>query len=79
MNEQETGLQEALHYSLFSVIFNRRWRRIGKGISRVPAGSLSYTSNQEPQPLASLEEALLIATTGMTGVARQGGCSPTYS
>ena len=68
MNEQNRGFQEALSYPLFSSIFKRRSRRIGKGISSIPAGSLSYTSNQDPQPLSPLEEALLIASTGITGV-----------
>ena len=68
MNEQNQGFQEALRYPLFSSIFNRRSRRIGKGIASIPAGSLSYTSNQDPQPLSPLEEALLIASTGITGV-----------
>ncbi len=66
--DQIRGLQEALRYPLFSAIFNRRSRRISTGISSVPAGSLSYSSNQEPQPLTPLEEALLIAATGVTGV-----------
>ena len=69
MNDQSPGLQEALQYPLFSAILNRRSRRISKGISSVPAGSLSYTSNQDPQPLTPVEEALLIAATGVTGVA----------
>jgi hypothetical protein len=67
MNAQNQGLQEALHYPLFSAIHNRRSRRISKGIRSVPAGSLTYTSSQEPQPLSALEEALLIAATGITG------------
>jgi hypothetical protein len=68
MNDQHQGFQEALRYPLLSAIFNRRSRRISKGIKSVPAGSLSYTSTQEPQPLTPLEEALLIAATGVTGV-----------
>ena len=68
MNDQHQGLQEALRYPLFSAIFKRRSRRISKGIASVPAGSLSYTSTQKPQPLTPLEEALLIAATGVTGV-----------
>jgi len=68
MNDQHQGLQEALRYPLFSAIFKRRSRRISKGIASVPAGSLSYASTQKPQPLTSLEEALLIAATGVTGV-----------
>jgi hypothetical protein len=62
------GLEEALRYPLFSAIFNRRSRRVSKGLSSLPAGTLSYTSNQQPQPLTPLEEALLVAATGITGV-----------
>lgn len=68
MTDQERALEWALRYPLFSAIFNRRSRRISKGIPSAPAGSLSYTSDQKPQPLDPLEEALLIAATGITGV-----------
>lgn len=68
MNHEYQGFQAALRYPLFSAIFNRRSRRISKGIASIPAGSLSYTSKQESQPLSPLEEALLIAATGITGV-----------
>ena len=64
----QDGFREALRYPLFDAIFNRRSRRISKGIHSVPAGSLSYTSKHDPQPLSPLEEALLIAATGVTGV-----------
>lgn len=68
MDDRHPGLQQALQYPLFSAIFNRRSRRISKGISSVPAGSFSYTSSQEPQPLTAIEEALLIVATGATGI-----------
>jgi hypothetical protein len=68
MSTSHSGLEEALRYPLFSAIFNRRSRRISKGIQSVPAGPLSYTSTQVPQPLSPLEEALLIAATGITGM-----------
>ena len=68
MNDNNEGLSQALQYPLFSAIFNRRSRRISKGISSVPAGSLSYTSTQEVQPLTPIEEALLVASTGTTGI-----------
>jgi hypothetical protein len=68
MPDESAGLQEALRYPLFDAIFQRRSRRISKGISSVPAGSLSYTSSQKPQPLTALEEAILIAATGITGI-----------
>src|SRR5436190_17735310 len=68
MSAPESGFQKALEYPLVEAILKRRTRRIGKGIKSVPAKSLSYTSNQRPQPLTPLEEALLIFTTGITGV-----------
>ena len=64
----DEGLEAALRYPLFSALFNRRSRRISKGIRSIPAGSLTYTSDQRPQPLEPVEEALLIAATGITGV-----------
>jgi hypothetical protein len=68
MNDQHLGLQEVFKYPLFSALFKRRSRRIAKGIPEIRAGSLSYSSQQEAQPLTPLEEALLIAATGVTGV-----------
>ena len=62
------GLRSAFDYPLFQAIFNRRSRRIAKGIQAVCAGSLTYTSDQTPQPLSPLEEAVLIAATGITGL-----------
>lgn len=62
------GFMDALQYPLFSAIFNRRSRRVSKGIASLPAGSLSYTSTQDSQPLTALEEAMLVAATGITGV-----------
>jgi hypothetical protein len=62
------GFQEMLKYPLFEALFNRRSRRISRGIKEVRAGSLTYTSQQTPQPLSPLEEAVLIAATGLTGV-----------
>jgi hypothetical protein len=61
-------LRSALEYPLFDALFNRRSRRVSKGIAAVRAGTLSYVSRQAPQPLNALEEAVLIAATGTTGV-----------
>jgi hypothetical protein len=61
------GLRSALSYPLFGAIFNRRSRRIAKGLRAVNAGSHTYTSNEPPQPLSPLEEAVLISATGVTG------------
>src|SRR5688500_18415851 len=62
------GFRRALEYPLFSAFLNRRTRRIGKGLQRIPAKSLTYTSYEDPQPLTALEEAMLIAATGVTGL-----------
>ena len=67
MTEGQAGYDEALRYPLFGAFFHRRSRRIAKGAKAVNAGSHSYTSTQEPQPLSALEEAVLIAVTGVTG------------
>jgi hypothetical protein len=55
-------------YPLFEALFNRRSRRISRGVRSVPAGSNTYTSSANPQPLSELEEAVLIAAVGLTGV-----------
>src|SRR3972149_4662 len=68
MTDSLRGFESALEYPLLRAMFNRRTRRVSKGVSSVPAGSLSYTSDQKPQPLSELEEALLIAATGATGI-----------
>ncbi len=62
------GLDAAAEHPLLRSIFGRRSRRIPKGLKSVPAGSLTYTSEQETQPLSQLEEAVLIAVTGATGI-----------
>jgi len=66
--ERHSGLERVLRYSLFDALTHRRSRRISRGIPAVWAGSLSYESTEQPQPLTALEEALLILATGVTGV-----------
>jgi hypothetical protein len=68
MESDNAGLMAAFRYPLFDALFSRRSRRISKGIQSVPAGSLSYHSDQKAQPLSELEEAVLIAATGTSGV-----------
>ena len=68
MADVPTGFDEMRRYPLFDAVFNRRSRRISLGVSTVPAGSNSYTSTAKPQPLSELEEAVLIAAVGTTGV-----------
>lgn len=54
-------------YPLWEALTHRRSRRISQGIKTVQAGANSYSSSQTPEPLSSLEEAVLIAATGITG------------
>ena len=68
MSERDEGFYKALEYPLFSAFLHRRTRRISKGIKSLPAKSLTYNSDQDPQPLTELEEAMLIAATGVTGL-----------
>jgi hypothetical protein len=68
MSPPEAGFDAALRYPLFDALFNRRSRRIMRGVPEVAAGSLTYRSDQQPEPLSELEEAVLIAATGATGL-----------
>ena len=43
MTDSLRGFESALEYPLLRAMFNRRTRRVAKGVSSVPAGSLSYT------------------------------------
>jgi hypothetical protein len=61
------GLRAAREYPLWDAIFGRRSRRVAAGAS-FRSGSLSFQSALRPQPLSRLEEALLIAATGITGL-----------
>jgi len=63
-----SGFQQARDYPLWSALFNRRTRRVARGAS-FRSGHFSFSSKHAPQPLNPLEEAMLIATTGITGLA----------
>jgi hypothetical protein len=71
MTAQEAGTHPGLdafaQRSLIGTITRRRTHRVSRG-SSLDAGSLSYTSNQPRDPLTELEEAMLIAVTGCTGL-----------
>jgi hypothetical protein len=62
------GFHQARKYPLWDALFNRRTRRVAAGNS-FRSGSLSFKSRRDPQPLSPLEEAMLIAATGITGLA----------
>jgi len=68
-------LQNLFSYPFMSCLVERRTRRIARGTS-VNAGSLSYVSSNQPAPLSKLEEAILIVSTGITGVVTHDG--PTF-
>src|SRR5207237_8383428 len=67
------GLAPALNYPRFRSMFNRRSRRISAGLESVPAGTLTDTSSEKPQPLSALEEAMLVVATGTTGITMPDG------
>ena len=64
----DEGLTSARTYPLWDAIFGRRSRRVAAGAS-FRSGTFSFQSKLEPQPLSKLEEAMLVASTGITGLA----------
>ena len=61
------GFTAAREYPLWDAIFGRRSRRVAAG-GGFRSGTFSFQSTLEPQPLSRLEEAYLIAATGITGL-----------
>ncbi|HEV3231239.1 MAG TPA: hypothetical protein VG245_03180 [Candidatus Dormibacteraeota bacterium] len=61
------GLEALLRRPLLETIWRRRTHRVSRGAS-LAAGDMSYESPNAPEPLSALEEALLIAATGCTGL-----------
>ena len=66
------GLEALLAYPLVQAIGERRTRRVAQGCS-ILAGPLSHHSANAPQPLTPLEEAILVCSTGLTGVVMHDG------
>src|SRR5438105_8459415 len=66
------GLKELFEYPFMSCLIERRTRRVARGTS-INAGQISYESPNEPAPLSSLEEAILIVSTGVTGFTTHDG------
>ncbi len=62
------GWQELLGGSLFETIWRRRTHRVSRGVKVIDAGSMTYRSDQTTHPLDELEEAVLIAATGCSGL-----------
>lgn len=61
------GFDALLARPLLQTVFQRRTHRVSRG-SSVSAGSMSYRSEEPRTPLTELEEAVLIALTGCTGL-----------
>ncbi|MEO3875452.1 hypothetical protein ABGB18_42280 [Nonomuraea sp. B12E4] len=64
---RQEGLADFLSRPLMETIWRRRTHRVSRG-ANVPAGSMSYRSPHQPLPLTELEEAVLIALTGCSGL-----------
>jgi hypothetical protein len=60
------GLQDLNSYSLVNALQQRRTRRIARGVSLRSRG-LTHESENSPEPLTPVEEAILIVTTGISG------------
>jgi hypothetical protein len=66
--QNSKGLNALFDRPLLEAIWRRRTHRGSRGVAELKAGSMSYTSSQKPVPLTELEEAVLIAVTGHTGL-----------
>jgi len=66
------GLQDLFSYPLTSALQDRRTRRVAQGVS-LEHGAQPYTSPNQPSPLSPLEEAILIASTSVTGAVMHDG------
>jgi len=61
-----------MEYPLMAALQDRRTRRVARGVS-IRAGEISHQSANPPSPLSALEEAILIAATGVTGTVMHDG------
>ena len=66
--DPHSGLASARERPLLEALWQRRTHRVSRGVKQVLAGSMTYASNSDPVPLDDLEEALLIAATGASGL-----------
>ncbi len=72
MPNKKSGLKELFDYPLLSAILHRRSRRVAQGTS-IHSGAMSHESTNAPAPLRPLEEAILIASTGLTAITTHDG------
>src|SRR3954463_2604475 len=69
---QHAGLQDFFGYPLAQALQDRRTRRVPQGVS-LEHGAQPYKSANPPSPLTPLEEAILIASTSVTGAVMHDG------
>src|SRR3954452_23925117 len=69
---QHAGLQDFATYPFAQAIQDRRTRRVAQGVS-LEHGAQPYESKNAPSPLTPLEEAILIASTSLTGAVMHDG------
>jgi hypothetical protein len=69
---EHAGLRDLFDYPLMAALQDRRTRRVAQGQS-LTHGALSYESQNDPSPLSPLEEAILIASTSITGAVMHDG------
>jgi hypothetical protein len=70
--ERSAGLNDLFSYPLMQAIQDRRTRRVAQGVS-LKSADLSHNSANAPSPLSPIEEAILIAATGVTGAVMHDG------
>src|ERR1700742_3659654 len=70
--EQHAGLKDFFSYPLAEALQDRRTRRVAQGTS-LEHGAQPYKSTNAPSPLTPLEEAILIASTSVTGAVMHDG------
>lgn len=71
-DQQHSGLKDLFSYPLTSALQDRRTRRVAQGVS-LKHGAQPYESSNDPSPLTPLEEAILIASTSITGAVMHDG------
>src|SRR3954447_18813930 len=69
---RHAGLQDLFSYPLTSALQDRRTRRVAQGVS-LRHGAQPWESPNPPSPLSPLEEAILIASTSITGAVMHDG------
>src|SRR3954451_7216368 len=70
--EPSSGLKDLFSYPLMQAMQDRRTRRVAQGVS-LKSDDLSHSSSNPASALSPVEEAILIAATGVTGAVMHDG------